>query len=277
MSISLIAIDIDGTLLDNRGRLPEANRAAVAEALAAGLDVVLVTGRSFHHARPVARALSEQVSLIVSNGALTKTADGTTVHAWHLEPDRARELIVAVRGRRPGAALVFDRPGPDQYVFEGIDWKHPNRKAYYERNRVYMTECAPLEEALTEAPVQLAFTGGVREMRDLAAFLDTVPARAGVTLTLTEYEDRDFTLLDITAPGCSKGATLAAWTDRVGLSADHVMAVGDNLNDLEMLGFAGHPVVMGNAVPELLDRGWPVTGRHDEAGLAQAIRAVLDR
>ena len=53
------------------------------------------------------------------------------------------------------------------------------------------------------------------------------------------------------------------------------MAVGDNLNDRDMLAFAGHPVVMGNAVPELRQAGWPTTTSHDKAGLALAITALV--
>ena len=237
--------------------------------------MALVTGRSFHHARPVGLALSEEIPLIVSNGALTKRADGQTLRRHQLDADLVREIIVTVRRRRAGAALLFDRPGPDQYIYEGIDWSHPNRRAYFERNSIFMTERAPLEDSLTEGPIQLAFTGGVEEMRHLAAFLRDLPLADRVTLTLTEYEDRDFTLLDVIAPGCSKGSALAAWAESTDVEPEHVMAVGDNLNDREMLDFAGHPVVMGNAVDELKSSGWPVTGTHDEAGLAQAIRRVL--
>ena len=62
------------------------------------------------------------------------------------------------------------------------------------------------------------------------------------------------------------------WARRRGIARDEVMAVGDNWNDHEMLEFAGLPVVMGNSVPELKSRGWPVTLTNDEAGLAAAIR-----
>ena len=71
---------------------------------------------------------------------------------------------------------------------------------------------------------------------------------------------------------CSKGTTLEEWARRRGIARDEVMAVGDNWNDHEMLEFAGLPVVMGNSVPELKLRGWPVTLTNDEAGLAAAIR-----
>ncbi len=273
----LIAIDIDGTLLNERGQLLEVNRSAVHSALAAGVQVALVTGRSFHHAQPVAAALSLSVTLIVSNGALIKHGDGETILRRELDRSLARELIIRARKRHEGAALIFDRPGSDQYLYEHIDWHHPNRRAYYERNRVFMSPHTPLEDALTENPIQLAFTGGIEEIRRLADFLRDLAVSAHVTITLTEYADRDFTLLDVIAEGCSKGSTLAAWTEMLGLRPDDVMAVGDNLNDQEMLKFAGRPIVMGNAVPELKSFGWPLTGTHDEGGLADAIRAVLPR
>lgn len=275
MTIRLIAVDIDGTLLDSRGNLPDANRVAVRDALDANLDVVLVTGRSFHHARPVGEALSDQVELIVSNGALMKRSDGSTRHRRLLDSAVARDIIVEVREHRSGAALIFDREGPEQYIYEGIDWQHPNRRGYYAINRQFMSEHSPLEAALIEPPLQLAFTGSVDEMRRLADRIRHLPVVDQISITLTEYDARDFSLLDITVNGCSKGAMLTTWAESLGVDTDEVMAVGDNLNDREMLELVGHPVVMKNAVPELKLLGWPTTSSHDEGGLAEAIRKVL--
>ena len=277
-AIRLVAIDIDGTLLDGTGRLPDANRQAIHAAVARGVEVVLATGRSFHHARPIAEQLGVTVVLIVNNGALVKTPDGDTLATRPIPSHLAADLIVSTRGVRAGAALIFDRPDARQYVYERIDWSHPQRRWYYERNRVYMTAISALETALDEAAVQVAFTGGVDEMRALANHVRELPCARQLTLTLTEYEDRDFSLFDVTADGCSKGATLADWAARRQVRPAEVMAIGDNLNDRDMLEFAGHPVVMGNAVPGLKRLGWPLTARHDEAGLAQAIETrVLGR
>ncbi len=273
--IRLIAIDIDGTLLDSQGHLPLRNRRAVVDALAAGVDVVLVTGRAFHHARPVAEALSPDVVLIVSNGALTKRADGTTLASQLLPRETALAIVTSMRPRHCGMAAVFDRPDARQYVYDGIDWTHPQRHWYYQRNRAFMTKAEPLEAALTEDPAQVAFTGGVEEMRALATDLRQLPVSREVTLTLTEYADRDFSLLDVIACGWSKGAALAAWARHLQINAANVMAVGDNLNDREMLEYAGSPIVMGNAVDPLKSFGWPVTATHDKCGLADAIEAVL--
>ena len=270
--IRLIAVDIDGTLLDAASRLPDANREAIQAAAARGIEVVLATGRAFHHALPVAKRLDAPVTLIVNNGALVKTPDGETLARRPVPRHLASALIVDTRSAREGVALIFDRSGATQYVYERIDWSHPQRQWYYDRNRVYMTRVEPLETALDDDPVQVAFTGGVADMRALAGRVRALPSARRLTVTLTEYEQRDFSLLDVTAQGCSKGAALGDWAARRGVPPAGLMAVGDNLNDLDMLELAGHPVVMGNAVAELKHRGWPLTAGHDEAGLARAIR-----
>lgn len=273
MPIRLIAIDIDGTLLNSRGKIPVANRRAVDDAVGAGIDVLLATGRTFHHAKPVADVLSDQVVLIVSNGALVKDRGGATLDSRLLDRHTARQVIATTRPVRYGAALIFDRTGPRQYLFENIDWQRPNCRGYYARNRQFMTEVTPLESGLTEDPVQIAFTGGVRDMQRLADFLRQQPVARDLSITLTEYDDRDFSLLDVTVEGCSKGSSLASWCASRHIDATDVMAVGDNLNDREMLEFAGVPVVMGNAVEALKVLGWHVTSGYDDDGLAKAIRS----
>ena len=275
MPIRLIAIDVDGTLLDSRGALPRRNRRAVRRAVDAGLQVVLATGRTYHHARPVAAELGGDLVLIVSNGALTKAAGGDTLASRLLPRAEAHTVLSALRPRRQGVAVIFDRPGARQYLYDGVDWSHPQRAWYYERNREFMTRAEPIERALTEDPVQVSYTGCVADMRALAADVRRLPAAGALSVTLTEYPARDFSLLDLTAGGCSKGAALAIRAQRLGIDRREVMAAGDNLNDREMLEFAGAPVVMGNAVAPLKARGWPLTASHDDCGLADAIERVL--
>ena len=277
--IRLIAIDIDGTLLDSRSALPGRNRRAVHRAIEQGIRVVLVTGRAFHHAQPIAGALAPEhapdaLALIVSNGALTKRADGTTVDRRLVPCGTALAIVTAMRSRHRGVAVIFDRPDARQYVFERIDWSHPQRHWYYERNRAFITRVEPIDRALTEDPAQVAFTGGVEQMRALADEVRRLPEAPDVTITLTEYAERDFSLLDLIAGGWSKGAALREHARRLGLDRAAVMAVGDNLNDREMLAFAGRPVVMGNAVEPLKKLGWEITATHDECGLADAIDRV---
>jgi Cof subfamily protein (haloacid dehalogenase superfamily) len=274
--IRLVAIDIDGTLLDSHWQLPDANRDAICAAVDAGVEVAIVTGRRYDFARPIIDLIPCSVTAIVSNGAIVRTSNGGTLVRHLLSRAVARDVLAATPAYRDGAAVIFDRPRDGQVVFERIDWTHPSRRGYAERNREFIVEVDPLEAALTEDPIQVMFNGGVAPMRGLVALLRALPSSPAFTVAVTEYVDRDFSLVDVLPAGCTKGATLAAWARRQGYSRDQVMALGDNLNDLEMLEAAGLPVVMGNAVPALLERGWPVTATNDDAGVAAAIsRFVL--
>ena len=273
--IRLIAIDIDGTLLDSRGRLPEVHRDAVRAAAERGITIALVTGRSHHFTSHVVEALGLPVTLIVNNGAVVKNSSGSTMLKHVLPRAAARHVLQSTTGFEESVAIVFDRSDHRQIVFERMDWTHPNRRGYYERNKAFIAASAPLADALTEDPIQLMFNGSVEPMRALAETLRAMPIANQFSVALTEYVPRDFSLLDINAAGCTKGSTLATWAATNGVARDEVMAVGDNLNDVEMLEFAGTSILMGNAAAELKARGYQLTGTNDEGGLATAIRRIL--
>ena len=270
--IRLIGIDVDGTLLDSRGHLPDANRDAIFEAAASGIHIALVTGRSFPFARPVADTLPESVTLIVSSGAVERAMDGTVLARRLLDRRIAQNVLAATLPLRDHAALIFDRDESNQIVFETMNWEHPGRKNYWLRNSHLIGQTVPLEAALTEDPVEVMFNGAAVAMRSLTESLRR-EAR-DFTVSLTEYVHRDFSLVDVTAPNATKGHALAWRAEQLGLTRDQVMAVGDNFNDVEMLEYAGTPVLMANAVEGLKRPGWHVTGHQDEAGLAQAIREL---
>jgi Cof subfamily protein (haloacid dehalogenase superfamily) len=268
--IRLIAIDVDGTLLDTRGQIPQANIDAIHDAVSAGVHIALVTGRSYPFARPIAEPLPASITLIVSNGAVERDMDGSRVARRLLDRQIARVVLDSTRPFRELAALVFDRDADRQVMFETMDWEHPGRKAYWARNHSLIAKSVPLEDALVEDPIQVMFNGGVDAMRSLYCALHA--EANGFSVSLTEYVHRDFSLIDVTAPNATKGRALAWRAAQLGLSREEVMAVGDNFNDLEMLEFAGLPVVMANAVDGLKQRGWAVTGDNENAGLAEAIR-----
>jgi Cof subfamily protein (haloacid dehalogenase superfamily) len=275
--IRLLAVDIDGTLLNSRGQLPDAHRDALVEAAASGVEVALVTGRTFHFARPVAQLLPIPLTLIVNNGALAKRTDGTTEIRNLLPRAVARRILAGTIAYEDSVALVFDGDDHErQIVFDRMDWSHPHRRGYYEKNKAFIAAVpAPLADALTEDPVQVMFNGSVGPMRALVAALTSMPEAPQFSVAITEYELRDFSLVDVNAARCSKGTTLERLAASRGWTRDHVMAVGDNLNDVAMLDFAGTAVVMGNATEALKARGYEVTGTNDEGGLAAAVKKHL--
>jgi Cof subfamily protein (haloacid dehalogenase superfamily) len=269
--VRLIALDIDGTLLDSRWQVPPVNADAIRRATEAGIEVALVTGRRFDFARPVVEQIEAPLTMIVSGGALVKSRDGTTLLRHLLPAATARAVVESTRDFRDATAVVFDRPRAAQIVHERLDIRDAHRRSYFQRNRDYIVEVVPLEAALTEDPIQVMYSGGVERMRELVRVVRASAAARLVSIAVTEYESRDFSLVDLNRAGCTKGTTLAEWVARRGLTSAEVMAVGDNFNDREMLEYAGVPVVMGNAVPELKQMGWPVTFDNDSGGVAAAI------
>jgi Cof subfamily protein (haloacid dehalogenase superfamily) len=260
--IRLLAIDIDGTLLDSRGRLPEAHRDALIEASALGVEVALVTGRSYHFTGAVVDRLPIPLTLIVNNGAVVKRKSGETELRHVLPRDAARRVLDQTRHLEDCVAVVFDRSDARQIVFERMDWSHPNRRGYFDKNQAFITRSpSPLRDALTEDPIQVMFNGSVAPMRALVASLRAMSIADQFSVAITEYAARDFSLVDINAAGCSTAADVAA--------------IGDNLNDVEMLDFAGTAFVMGNATEALKSRGYRPTASNDEDGLALAVRSCL--
>ena len=271
MAIRLIALDIDGTLLDSRWQVPDANRVAIDEATRRGIEVALVTGRRYDFAMPVARQLDCPITMIVNNGALIRSAEGETRLRHLLPRGTAEDVLQLTHPWREGAAVIFDRPLANQVMLESLDPDDSLRYAYYSRNQKYIGFAKPLETCLTEDPIQVMFSGRVGSMREAEAVLRREGFAACYSLAVTLYEAKDFAMIDVLNPTISKGFALAEYAAARELARDEVMAIGDNHNDLEMLTFAGIPVVMGNGVPELKNFGWHETLSNDEGGVAAAI------
>jgi Cof subfamily protein (haloacid dehalogenase superfamily) len=271
MAVRLIALDIDGTLLDSRWQLPEVNRAAIAEAALRGIEVALVTGRRYDFAMPVARQLDAPLTMIVSNGALIRSHDGQT-HLRHVLPSAvAGQVLQTTKRWREGAAVIFDRPRENQLMLERLDPGDTLRYAYFQRNLEFIGISAPLESCLTEDPLQVMLSGAVEEMREAEEALRGAAFAGEFVLAVTKYEPKNFAMIDVLNPRVTKGMALGEWAGLRGIRRQEVLAIGDNHNDLEMLQFAGIPVVMGNAVAELKNFGWHETSSNDEGGVAAAI------
>ena len=100
MAIKLIAIDIDGTLTNSRGEIPQVNHLAINHALDRGIKIVLATGRSFHHTRLISDNLHRSVKLILNNGALVKSSSGETLERCVISKATAAYIIEATRAAR---------------------------------------------------------------------------------------------------------------------------------------------------------------------------------
>ena len=283
MSIQLIAIDIDGTLMPSTGpKISPRNCAALRAAEAAGIEIVIATGRRQAYAMPLIAqvGLSDESVMISSNGAVVRGFDGELLDRRFLPVETARQLCVALRGYGT-LVFTFDREGTGSLVIENLQQLHARIDRWVEANRPYLVEVRPIERAFDggEEPIQGMVCGTVAEMMAAEQQLLLSDVSGQIAMHRTEYAARNLSILDLLPPGCSKGAALDSLASIRGLERSQIMAIGDNLNDLEMLEYAGRAVVMANASQEMLalaERGgWEVTASNDEDGVALAVEEVL--
>jgi Cof subfamily protein (haloacid dehalogenase superfamily) len=283
VSIQLIAIDIDGTLTPSTGpQISPRNRAALLAAEAAGIEIVIATGRRQAYAMPLVAqvGLHEDSVMISSNGAVIRGFDGRLLDRRFLPVETARRLSAELRGHGT-LVFTFDREGPGGMVIENLQNLQGRIDRWVEANRPYLLEVQPIERAFDggEEPIQGMICGQVDEMAAAEKQLLLSDVSGHIAMHRTEYASRNLSILDLLPPGCSKGAALDSLARIRGLERRQIMAIGDNLNDLEMLEYAGHAVVMANAGKEVLalarKRGWAVTATNDDDGVAQAIEELL--
>ena len=274
-SIRLLATDIDGTLLNPQFKIADGDLQALRRAHAAGIEIVLVTGRRHTFALPIARQLGFDLWLISSNGAVTRSLAGETFHRDMMPAATCRKLCAAMQEFRGNTVLTFDKETKGAIVLERIDELGTSIQRWLEKNMEYIEFVVPIEDALVSDPLQAMFCGTMARMSQALRALDSAGMDGAVTVLRTEYPERDLSMIDVLNAGCSKGHALERWAKRRGYRREQVMAIGDNHNDIEMLEFAGHPVIMGNACEELRSRGWTVTLGNDACGIAAAVEAVM--
>ena len=274
-SIKLLASDIDGTLLNPQFQISEGDLAALQRVHAAGVEIVLVTGRRHQFALPIAKQLGFDFWLISSNGAVTRSMAGETFHRDMMPAETCRRLVGAMQEFRGNTVLTFDTETKGAIVLEHMDELSASIRRWLEKNLEYIEFVVPIERALVTDPVQAMFCGSMERMNRALRALAACGLDEMVTVLRTEYPERDLSMIDVLNAGCSKGHALERWARHRGYRREEVMAVGDNHNDVEMLEFAGHPVIMGNACEELRGRGWRVTRGNHECGVAAALEEFV--
>jgi len=283
--VRLVAIDMDGTLLDSVDRaVSPRNASALRDAQQAGITVAIATGRRTAYTAPLLEGigLRADMPLITSNGGVTSTLGGERVDAFPLSASVARGLCGILR---PFGVVVFtfDRMGPGTLVLEDMEQTKDRIGFWIEANRAAIAVVSPLEEALPdgEDPIQGMVAGRIANMRQAEEALKASSLAGNCVAIRTEYPDRDLSIVDLLAQGISKGAALAKLACRLGIPQEETLAIGDNWNDLDMLEWAGQAVLMGNASVELralaCGRGWHLARTNDEDGVARILEAISRR
>ena len=191
-SIRLLATDIDGTLLNPQFQISEGDLMALRRAHAAGMEIVLVTGRRHAFALPIAKQLGFDLWLISSNGAVTRSLGGETFHRDMMPAATCRQLCQAMKEFRGNTVLTFDQETKGAIVLERLDELGASIRRWLEKNMEYIEFVVPIEKALSKDPVQAMFCGTMARMSEALAALESAGMDGLVTILRTEYPARDF-------------------------------------------------------------------------------------
>jgi Cof subfamily protein (haloacid dehalogenase superfamily) len=263
LSIRLIASDLDGTLLRTGGTISDHTRAVLQRAQAAGIELVLVTGRPVRLVREVARSLALESVVICGNGAVLYDARRDEIlEQFPLTPEVTREVIVRLREALPDVAFAIE---------SGLELR---REAAYARHSKRLGDVQnEMSDALELCALGASKLIALHPLLPLDEFL--LRARELIS-GLAHVTHAGAPFIEISASGITKAWALARYCERQGISAADVLAFGDMPNDLPMLEWAGHSVAVANAHATVLNASRWQTASNDAEGVAQFIeREVL--
>ncbi|MBI1369989.1 MAG: HAD hydrolase family protein [Planctomycetes bacterium] len=281
MNYKLLALDLDGTLLDSNGHVPEANRRTIERARKAGMMVALCTGRGLAESRPAINAIDHVGPVVLAGGALVSDpTTGRTLHRATIEPRLAAELTEHFL-QSGQAVLILVDPDPldhDYLVIRG-DRLTPNTRWWFKMigTRERYVDTPTLEDL--HHVLRVGIVGPESVMPPLTASLtdtfgERVCLQSFMAVKLEDHEDVH--LLEAFAGGVNKWSGLTWLANEHGIDLSQVATIGDHVNDLAMIEAAGCGIAMGNAIDAVKAAAKRQTGTNDEAGVATAIERLLD-
>lgn len=274
MTYRLLALDVDGTLLDSEGVLRPRVRAAVRAAAAAGAVVALATGRRYASAVEIAAALDLPTPLILHNGAVVRLAGSDEILAeTPLDPAAAQAAAQEIQAAGCQVVAFPARAGAEAVLAGPAELDG-------ELAALYLAEC---EATVVRRPLAALFDEGppltlvvMDDLPRLDALEARLAGRADCRLTRNSFPlwGRIFHVLDVLAPDCSKATALRQLADRLGIAPTEIVAAGDHWNDVEMLEAAGLGIAMGSAPAAVQARADRVAPSSEEDGLAVVLETL---
>jgi hypothetical protein len=259
----MIAADIDGTLVTGDRQITPGVREAVRAVQARGVRVCLATGRMWLSAEPYFRRLGADPPAILYNGGLVFDFTTQTVLLQvYLDYDQARavlERLRAIPGVQPHLYV-------DNRVYTGT--ANPLTDLYRRKDGLQVEEVGDLVAFLPRNPMKILIIGARPDLERAAVLIRRLPMPINLVFSEETY-------MEIIPSGSSKGVALQFVAQHLGIPLGAVIAVGDNLNDLEMIQVAGLGVAMGNAPDELKAHADFVTATNDQEGLRHVIERFI--
>ena len=273
----LLAIDIDGTLVNSQNELTDPTRRALLRAKRAGVEIVLATGRRYSRVLPLVEPLALNVPLVTASGALIKQAsDHRTLFCAQFLPgalERCLEVVAAAGFEAVLYADTFDA-GFDYYFRGSVPPPREELVEFFDKNAGRGRQCPGL---MSEPPADI-FAGFVmatrEEMARLAGELNRHLPELLYVHVLRSPRYRGY-MCEIAPFGVSKWTGVYRLAEEWGIRPDEICAAGDDVNDIPMITAAGLGVAMGNALDEVKAAADRIAPSHDQDGLVQVVDWIL--
>lgn len=265
MTIRLVAMDLDDTLLRDDWTISPRVVKAIQKAQALGVKMTIATGRMPISARPYAEQLGLDVPVITYHGAMIQQVlSGDILFRRVIPSALATEIVEDVAGRGVYAQVYLK----DRVITPRInDWSRD-----YERIAKVRIEQADLSILLSQEPEGVEKILLMAEEAELDQLAPLLRQCYGEKVHITKSKS---CFLELTHCSVNKGVALAALAERLGIAQEDVMAIGDSFNDLEMIKYAGLGVAMGNARLEIKEQADIITASNEEDGVAEAIERYI--
>ena len=274
--IKIIALDLDGTLLDSQKRLSDGNRAALEEAAAKGVLIVPTTGRFFGMMPQSIRDLPFVRYAITINGAQVYDREtGTAIVREEIPLDMALDIMRLL----DGYDVIYDCYRSNWgWMTESLQ----NKAEDYATDAHYVKMVREFRNPVPELKAYLESTASEGDVQKVMLFARNTPGSEAVTKAIAEAVRERFPQikatsstwnnLELNIETAHKGNSLRRFAEHLGYALDNCMALGDGTNDLSMIEAAGLGVAMSNAHPLVIAAADHVTASNDEDGVAKAIR-----
>lgn len=282
-AVRLVVLDVDGTLSNSRHEITDGTCAAVGRLREAGIRIMLATGRRYRDVLPVAERLAIDAPLVTASGALIKEPQTHATLARAAFAPGVLEGVLATivdRGHEPILYTDSFAAGYDFHcrslALASADGEPGARgvSEYLHRNRDLALVAADLHVSPPPG-VFAGFTMGTHaEMLGLERALDEAFAGRLSLHTIRSPRYRDW-MCEIAPAGVTKWSGVLAVARGLGIPADAICAVGDDVNDLPMIRGAGLGIAMGNATPDVLAAADRVVATHDDGGIGDVADLIL--
>lgn len=277
MRYKLVAIDLDGTLLDSRNAIPAANRDALHRAHAAGVQICVSTGRSFTECEPILRSIGLELDYVIcACGALVSRAGTGETLMWEgMDAGVAHQAARLFVERGVSVAVLHDAwtAGLDYSLIRG-DSLHAGLEGWLTTLKCKVREMS-LDEPWPAPPLRVTVVDDVEPLPEYTRWARSAFDRETAHMNAASIPSLGISILELFSPRVNKRFGLERLCARMGIRMEETAAIGDGVNDVELIDGAGLGVVMANGCAEAKAVANVEAPANDDHGVAVALEKML--